>query len=388
MNKSIFLSVILFIIFSSCDLFQENNSEKNPGLSEAIKNIIAGKDTTTTSLMIFRDNELPPADNPNKIVIDTINAYGKNFYTVLAEYPNPVYNRFAIIDSDYNVLLLDKSLNGNLAEEPTRIGSVQFVKVEENFISKGVLQLKRLSLYSIYDKGDTELALKTFTELKEPGITFVQNLIQIAPNNIETQISSSPNANSKLKKNNDVFLFNPISKRYESEDNVFSSFVLAEVESYNSQTDKLQIISRDSLLKQMGITHFEKKTDHRVGKFSMPLSDDWNEIKNIKISSMLKRIMPGTKFINNHYGAEISVIQLPGKDSSENYIAYPLENISSGNYRVRFSEKISDGKYFYQFFEYSCNSEKFLLILQTLKSTYETYKSDYQNLINSFSMEC
>jgi hypothetical protein len=120
----------------------------------------------------------------------------------------------------------------------------------------------------------------------------------------------------------------------------------------------------------------------------MPLSDEWNEVKNVKITAPLKNPTPGTKYINNHYGAEISVIKIPGDDSSESFINYPLENISSGNYRVRFSDKISAGKYFYQFFEYSCRSEKFLLILQTLKTTYDLYKSDYQNLINSFSMEC
>jgi hypothetical protein len=98
--------------------------------------------------------------------------------------------------------------------------------------------------------------------------------------------------------------------------------------------------------------------------------------------------MDGTKFINNHYGAEISIIRIPQNSSTENLIKYPLGNVSSGNYTVRFSEKISGGKYFYQFFEYSCENEKYLLILQTLKTTYDTYKLDYQNLINSFSMDC
>ncbi len=120
----------------------------------------------------------------------------------------------------------------------------------------------------------------------------------------------------------------------------------------------------------------------------MPLSDEWNEVKDVKITGLLKYPEPGTKFINNHYGAEISVIQIPPDDSAESYISYPLENVSAGNYRVRFSEKVAGGKYFYQFFEYSCGKEKFLLILQTLKTTYDQYKDDYQNLINSFSMDC
>ncbi len=102
----------------------------------------------------------------------------------------------------------------------------------------------------------------------------------------------------------------------------------------------------------------------------------------------MKKLAIGTKYINNQFGAEITVIQLLGNDSSENYVKFKFENISTGNYKVRYSDKVADGIYFYQFFEYSCSSEKFLLILQTLKSTYETYKSEYQKLINSFSIGC
>jgi hypothetical protein len=388
MNKSLLVSFILILIFSSCNPFKENNSERSLVLSDVIRNIISGKDTTHTSLMIFRDDEFPPADNPNGIEIDTLAAFGKNYYTVLAEYPNPVYNRFAIIDTGYNVLLIDKSLNGNLLEIPLKIGSLQFIQVEENFISKGVLGLKRLSLYSIDDQGETELAFRTYTELKEPGITYTQEITQIRPQEILTKINSSDPSKSELKQDSDEFLFDTETKQYISADDIFNSFVISVVKNFKSQTDKPQIISRESLLNQLGITHPEKKTEYRLGKFFLPLSAEWNEIKNVKISSMMKKILTGTKYINYHYGAEISVVQLPENDSSENYINYHLVNVAAGNYTVRFSDKVSNGLYFYQFFEYSCQREKFLLILQTLRSTYETYKADYQDLINSFSMEC
>lgn len=388
MNRSVLFSFILLIIFSSCNSYKENNYKENFNLSETIKNIISGKDTTNSSLMIIRDYELPVADNPNQIRIDTVKVGGKKLYAVLAEYPNPIYNRFAIIDSDLNVLLLDKSLNGNLKEVPLKINTAQFIQVDENFISNGALRIKRISLYSIDPKGEAEFAFRTYTQLSDSEITYTQEISQIDSSEIKTKIISSVPAKLKLKKDTDEFFYDQETKQYRNETNVFDSLVLSEVKNFKFRTDQPQIVSRDSLLKQMGIIHSDKKTERHVGNFSMPLSDEWNEIKNVKMSLMLKKIISGTKYVNNHYGAEISVIQLPENDSSENYISYPLENVSSGNYRVRFSEKISDGKYFYQFFEYSCNSEKFLLILQTLKSTYKSYKPDYQNLINSFSIEC
>jgi hypothetical protein len=351
-----------------------------------IPEIIAGKDTTDQKLLILRDKIFPAADNPNSILIDTITVKRFKYYTVLAEYPNPIYNRFVIFDSDYNILLLDKSLSGNLTEVPIINNGKQFIKVEENFISKGILELKRLSLYSIEDSGIAELAFRSFIMLKEPGAIYNQEILKFDQKEIRTKIYNT--GSGKLITEQDTFLFDNNTKRYLSKKTVFDSLVTSEIDKINSETDKPQIIDRNSLLKQMGVVVKDKTTEHKMGNFSLPLTSEWNEVDNVKIISLLRKPMNGTKFINNHYGAEISIIKIPQNSSTENFIKYPLVNVSSGNYTVRFSEKISGGKYFYQFFEYSCENEKYLLVLQTLKTTYDTYKLDYQNLINSFSMDC
>jgi len=386
MNKSLFLAFILFFLFSSCQFF-EKKSAGSADLQQTVQKVIAGTDTTS-KLIGLRDKQLPAANDPNFITTDTFYTFGKRYFTILAEYPNPVYNRFAVVDPDYNVLLIDKSLNGSLSEEIVHSGQLHFIQVEDNFISKGILGLKRISLYSIDDNGEAGLVFRTFTELREPGITYRQDIVRIGAREIQTKIYSTNQDESKLDRDGDIFSYDIKTVNYSSEDHVFDSFVISEVQDNVSQTDKPEITSRDSYLKQLGVNPQTSTTNHKLGNFSMPLSEEWNEVKNVKISVMLNRPVSGTKFINNHYGAEISVIQIPAEDSSESYIRYPLDNISSGNYRVRFSDKTSGGKYYYQFFEYSCGNEKFLLILQTLKTTYDEYKSDYQNLINSFSMEC
>ncbi len=386
MNKYLFLAFTVLSLFSSCDLIRNGNTSKNLNLAKVIPEIIAGKDTTDQKLLILRDKIFPAADNPNSILIDTITVKRFKYYTALAEYPNPLYNRFVILDSDYNVLLLDKSLNGNLTQVPIINNGKQFIKVEENFISKGILELKRLSLYSIEDSGIANLAFRSFIMLKEPGAIYNQEILKFDQKEIRTKINNS--GSGKLITEQDTFLFDNSTKRYLSKKTVFDSLVTSEIDKINSETDKPQIIDRNSLLKQMGVVIKDKTTEHKMGNFSLPLTSEWNEIDNVKIISLLRKPMDGTKFINNHYGAEISIIRIPQNSSTENLIKYPLGNVSSGNYTVRFSEKISGGKYFYQFFEYSCENEKYLLILQTLKTTYDTYKPDYQNLINSFSMEC
>lgn len=385
-NGYLYLVCLFLFTLTSCELFNRER-HKDIDLIQVVGNVMAGKDSTS-KLSILRDKDLPPAPDPNIITADTLNVFGNNYYSVIAEYPDPVYNRFAIIDSYHNVLLLDKSLNGYITQSDFNIDQMDFVKTEENFVSKGAIGLKRISLYSINDEGEAGLVFRTFTELSEHGIIYKQDISRIGTDDIETKIYSTSREDSKLKQNYDIFHFNSEKGKYTSQEDFFDAFVISEVQKYDGQTDKPEITSRESYLRQREIKTSEVTTEHKLGKFSMPLSGEWNEIRNVMISEPLERTMKGTRFINNQYGAEISVIQLPADDSAESFITYPLENISTGNYRVRFSEKISGTKYFYRFFEYSCGSEKFLLILQTLKKTYDLYKSDYQMLINSFSMNC
>jgi len=383
MNKSLFLLFILILIFSGCDTYIKKSPENTFQLQSVIKNIIGGIDTTHSSLNIFRDNELPPAKNPNKIIVDSIKLKSKYYYTVIAEYPNPLYNRFAILDNNFNVRLLDKSLNGFLSLKIFNSGK-KYISINEKFSSKGVIGLRRVSFYYIDGNGNASLVFRTFTDLEKPGIHYSQTIFSVAPNEILTVINY-PDPENEIIKENDRFLFDNRSNKFVSTKSIFDSLVLNIIENFEPQTDKPEMVSRKSTMPEAGTIPV---IDNKTGSFSLPLSDQWDEIKNVKVTLMLKKLMTGIKYINNKFGAEITVVQLPANDSSENYINYPLINVSSGNYRVRFTEKISEGIYFYQFFEYSCKSEKFLLILQTLKSTYETYISDYQNLINSFSMGC
>lgn len=50
----------------------------------------------------------------NKIEIDSVEINNSNYYTLLLENQNPVYNLFAIVDKDLNLILKDESLNGYL----------------------------------------------------------------------------------------------------------------------------------------------------------------------------------------------------------------------------------------------------------------------------------
>ena len=79
----------------------------------------------------------------NKIDIDSIEINNANYYTLLLENQNPIYNLFAIVDKDLNLILKDESLNGYLNLNFKKSGSRRFAVITEEFNSKDVIQLNR-----------------------------------------------------------------------------------------------------------------------------------------------------------------------------------------------------------------------------------------------------
>jgi hypothetical protein len=125
------------------------------------------------------DYSLPLNKNYNSLKIDSIKINsGEVFYFVLLEHPNPVYNVFAVYDTSLSLLLLDKSLNGNLSAEAVTLSGKQFVKVNEGFISKDVLVLNRLSLYKP-DSSKISLVFRTHTKLAKPDIEYFQEVKEL-----------------------------------------------------------------------------------------------------------------------------------------------------------------------------------------------------------------
>ena len=87
-----------------------------------VYNAVKGDKNANDSLSGLIDYYLPVNDKFNNLDIKQfVSSNGKHFFTVLLEYPNPVYNRFAIYDSVLNALLFDKSLNGKLSSKGSYI---------------------------------------------------------------------------------------------------------------------------------------------------------------------------------------------------------------------------------------------------------------------------
>ncbi len=394
--KRILLSLIFTcLILSGCRLsnrVRNNFSHINgKSLKALVEKAISGDSLSNNNLNNLIDLRLPVNNNFILFNIDSVKtAGGKKYYLVLLNNSNPVYNRFAVYDSLLKCYLIDKSLNGYLYESVLDFDNTKYVKLTENFNSKDVLTLNRISLYMMDDDSVT-LAFRDFTKLIENGVIYTQTITKITSGFIGTEINSTDA--SAISNKQDVFYYNDESKRFISSAATFYNFVKKKVSDFKFNFQRPEIIGKNSILASINSNLFLdsiKTTSNTkdIQGFSLTLTDNWETLRNRIIPEYLRKTGKGTIFLNKVLGSSIYVIVIPKKDSAEMFIKRRLTKSVSGKYKIRFSDKITAGNYFVQYFEYSCGFKKFLLILKTSQNTYSKDRKIYQAIINSFKIDC
>lgn len=324
----------------------------------------------------------------NKIEVDSIEINNSNYYTLLLENQNPVYNLFAIVDKDLNLVLKDESLNGYLNLNFKKSGSRRFAVITETFNSKDVVELNRVSYYTL-EQYSSEIAFRQFIKIKTPSKEAEQVISVISDTAIVTNIFYPQSKTSKTTK--DIFRFDVAHNKYKSEKNSFDSLVVKEIRTLNVTTKNPQITDAESIYKFLN-GNFTNQTEQKINltynDFEIKLDSSWKSLDKVAISSFVKSKTDGFKYLNAKLGASISLIAIAPKDSAENYFIEPLKNQEKFSSEVRYSDKLIDNKNIYQLFEYSCPSKKILMILETPKSTYELNKNHYEEIIKTFLVKC
>ncbi|MEJ2271865.1 MAG: hypothetical protein P8X91_05190 [Candidatus Bathyarchaeota archaeon] len=137
----------LFIIALLLNCTQQNTntaSERINGnkLELLVKDAIRGNAISNFKLSGFLISYTPPGENYNKLIIDsTVTSSGIKLYSVLLEFPNPVFNILAVYDENLSLYLQDNSLNGNIAVVWENISEKQYLVSSENFLSKDRIEL-------------------------------------------------------------------------------------------------------------------------------------------------------------------------------------------------------------------------------------------------------
>jgi hypothetical protein len=392
MKKCVILFVLVIMIFYGCS--KNNGTERKNADGKFIENLVInainGNSNDNSSLNNLIDRRLPLNNTYESLSIDSLeDNSGKKFYTVLLEYSNPAYNRFAVFDSFLDNYLIDKSLNGKISLQFDAEEGMTLIKVMEDFHSKDIFNLNRISFYLVNDTS-VNLVFRTFTNLNYKKYIYSQRIDLVSRDKIKTTISS--NIDPLMNGIQDEFIFNKKLDKYESGKDLFDKYVINKVNDFKDALKNPEITDEKSLLASVGLNIPDKtitnNEDAENPGFSIKLSKDWEEFKNFTITEFLNKQMQGTRYYNPVVGATISVIEIPFTNDAEDYINYRLNNKMKGKITIRNSGKIIQGKYFVLFFEFYCGKKKFLLIMKGSKFTFDSYKDFYYKIINSFSIDC
>ena len=388
-QKAIYFLVLVFILLSSC----KENVEEQPfvfnGASflSLVQNSIQGDVNSQNILegLFTFDTELKTF---NKILIDSIEINNAIYYTLLLENQNPVYNLFAIVDKDFNLILKDESLNGYLNLNFKKSGSRIYAVLNEEFNSKDVVQLNRVSYYSL-EQYSSDLVFRQFTKIITPAKEAEQVVTVISDTAIITSIFYPESKTSKTDK--DVFRFDVALNKYISAKSLFDSLVYREIRSLKISYRNPQITDAESIMRFFNNRDSNTSANQvRVNEkdFEIKLDSTWKKLGSITISNLVKKKLIGIKYISSKMGAKISLAEIAPSDSAENYFNQALNNSNTFTSVVRFSDKLIDSKNIYQLYEFSCPTKKILMILEAPKSTYETNKNHYEEIIQTFLVKC
>jgi hypothetical protein len=388
----LFIFTFISILIIGCKKTVKETPQQSLGennLREIVIKAINGDRIYNDSLSGLIDYSLPLKTNFNNLKIERIiTPLNKTFFAVLMEYPNPTYNRFAVYDSSLHLILIDKSLNGKIGLKTLSLNEKQYIEIDESFLTKDILEIDRVSLY----RADSIITLRfrTFTKFTTPQNEYYQIITEISPDRIKTNLASVKR--SSISNKSEIFTYNDNQKKNLIQNNIFINFVKEQVSHFKRTLEKPEITDENSLLQSVGITK-EADTIKSASNLSsesgyfLTIDEGWKEIKNIGLYGFTNRLR-GDKYYNPIMGANIFIAQIPEKDSAEVFIKSGLINVKQGKYRVRFTDKIEQRKFYVQYFEFSCGKKKYLLIFEASKYTYEKYRNTYQDIINSFVMEC
>lgn len=392
MYRNLFIIIIVLFFIQSCaENKKQEYQQKINGtiLKELVEEALWGSNDANNELWGLVNSNTPSPDKYNRISIDsTVTDGTKKLYSVLIENPNPMHNILAVYDENLNLLLLDNSLNGNFTSEWKNLSGRQYLIASEDFISKDILKLSRLSLYTMLED-KLYLVFRSFTRLDKAGKLSQQNINQITGDRIVTDIQIH---NGKIKHSKDDFELSASDKKFISQKNTFDKFVINEINNAKWDIEKPELTIETIQQKQPEIKSETQVADEEVKAdtkgYKIYLDASWDKPVSVAVTEQLISKLEGVRYINEKIGTQLTVIKLPEGSNALQFIKYKFGQPTRGNYSVRSTGLIESGNNYIQFYEHSCENKAYILLLQTPKHTYVKNKLYLNDITTSFFIEC
>jgi len=183
---------------------------------------------------------------------------------------------------------------------------------------------------------------------------------------------------SEINNKPDTFYFNVNSKKYFSKRNLFNNYAKQEIKDFRWITTKPQIPA--NMLDDGNIRNGEG--------YHISLDSEWVDISSFVEDKLLKKRLTGTKFFNKSLNSSFTILEIPKGETGENFSLYNFDQLTTSKYKIRSTPIYTMGKNFNQLFEHSCSEKKYLLLFECPKNIYKQNKKMFDEIINSFFIEC
>jgi hypothetical protein len=374
MQKIIFTFLVLTVVFfTGCG--SDNEQIDKSVVEKLITDAISGNPDANLKLKgLISENHIGKKDY-NQLFIDELKSGDKTYFSIILEYADPKLNLFAICDNQLNLYLVDKSLNGYLNSKWIENGSKKFVFLQEQFLTKDVLSVERLSIYEIADKSAWLVYREPSRFVKDNNLAY-QRVETINDDYILTKLTGTGNILGEIKV--DTFYFNSSSKKYISKKNLFENYVDQEINNFIWITTKPQLTEE----------FVDAEIDTVTRDYKISVGKEWEKNPKYIEDRLLKLPLKGVKYSNVSNGSSFIVVQIPRGEEGEKYCSYPLIETVKGNYRIRSSEVFEKGNNYIQVFEHTCGGTKYFLLFGCPKSIYLENRKMFSDIISSFSINC
>ncbi|MBT8392300.1 MAG: hypothetical protein KJO48_11095 [Ignavibacteria bacterium] len=371
--KILFSIIISTFVLIGCST--DNNKLNSTKLQSLVISAIKGDQNANQQLSGLIDKKHFKRLDFNQISIDSSYMSRKYYYSVLLEYPEPALNLFAIYDEYQRFYLLDKSLNGNITVEWAQQQAKNFCFVQERFLTKDVLSIERLSIYLVEDT-TAELIFRDLSRLVKDKDTVSHSVINISDDKIVTRIKSKTYSN--INNRTDIFYFDKASNEYVSKTDLFKDFVKQEVRDFRWIPIKPQLVS----------TIFNKGKIITGEGYQISLDESWTKNTEHLQTKYLTTGLSGDSYWQESFGASFSILEIPVNKRAEDYCNYKFGEPTVGKYRMKYTQLRRIGNNVFQIFEHFCDKGRFILVFECKISSYELNKKLFDDIINSFFIEC
>lgn len=324
---------------------------------------------------IFDDADFP-AEPANRILLDSVALDGEKFLGVLVEFPEARHNRFAVYDADLRLMLVDRSLEGNLFLDAASFEEKAVFSVVERRVEKEYVIFRELNLYRV-ERDTAFRALTAALEYRQPKLVLSRRIDTVTAAGISSTVSAPPGLD--FVAGDESFVYDPERAEYVNPENRLDSLIEDLAASYDPLKERS---------KPKGVESFSAyppfNAEAKDVYFYAP--KDWRRQNNARLSDALSKPARGVRYYERN-GASLYVFTIPNGEKPSDYADAPFVESSEHEYRVALSEFVRRGANMVRYAALSRGGERRLAVIVAPPSTFDQRRSLYDYIIGSLRVE-